>query len=222
MIFISVWLNGYREKNNSLQATRLLYNAFICSNGVSYPSMNNGQLVLEAKKGSAAAQKCLFDLLSDSMMLVCVRYLKNTQDAEEAMLDGFYKFFTKIDTFQWKGDAALFGWVKQIMVNECLMQLRRKNTFTIVSEAAAEDVVLEEAALGNLTAKEILQLILQLPIGYRTVFNLHVMEGYEHREIALFLGIAEGTSKSQLSKAKLLLQKNLLQHGTTFPRQQSR
>jgi RNA polymerase sigma-70 factor (ECF subfamily) len=178
--------------------------------------------VKEAKQGSAAAQQYLFDYWSDRMMLVCLRYLKNEQDAEEALLDGFYKFFKKLYAFNWQGEAALYGWLKKIMVNECLMQLRKKNVFSIVTEAAAEDLPLSEEALGNLTAKEIMALILQLPVGYRTVFNLHVMEGMEHKEIAALLGIAEGTSKSQLSKAKVLLQKNLLQHGSGYAQQRTR
>lgn len=184
--------------------------------------MDTGQLLKEAKQGSAAAQKCLFDMWSGKMMLVCLRYLKNGQDAEEVLLDGFFKFFKNLHGFTSQGDAALYGWLKKIMVNECLMQLRKKNVFAIVTESAAEDVTLEEEALNKLSAKEILALIVQLPVGYRTVFNLYVIEGMEHKEIASILGIAEGTSKSQLSKAKILLQKNLLQHGTGYGKQQSR
>lgn len=172
------------------------------------------QLVKEAKQGSAAAQKCLFDILSDRMLLLCRRYVKNAEDAEEVLLDGFYKFFHHLPAMQYQGEAALIGWLKKIMVNECLMMLRKKNVFTIVTDAAAEDIALDNSVLDELSAKEIFQLILQLPVGYRTVFNLHEIEGMEHKEIAALLGIAEGTSKSQLSKAKLLLQKNLLQHGT--------
>ena len=88
------------------------------------------------------------------------------------------------------------------------MLLRKKNVFTIVTEMATEDIPLEEEALNNLSAKEIFDLIVQLPVGYRTVFNLYVMEGMENKEIVSRLGIAEGT---QLSKAQILLQKKLLQ-----------
>ena len=183
--------------------------------------MDAAQLIKEARHGSAAAQKCLFDLLSDKMMLVCRRYVKSREDAEEVLLDGFYKFFKNIHAFNYQGDAALYGWVKKIMVNECLMLLRKKNVFTIVTESAAEDIALEEAALNNLSAKEIFDLIIQLPVGYRTVFNLYVIEGMEHKEIAALMGIAEGTSKSQLSKAKSLLQKNILQNGTGYARRKS-
>lgn len=184
--------------------------------------MDSAQLLKEAKQGSAAAQKCLFDIWAKKMMLICLRYLKNELDAEEALLDGFCKFFKKLHGFTYNGEAALHGWLKKIMVNECLMQLRKKNVFSIVTESAAEDIALEEEALNNLSAKEILTLIVQLPVGYRTVFNLYVIEGMEHKEIAAVLGISEGTSRSQLSKAKLLLQKNLSQHGTGYAKQQAR
>jgi len=184
--------------------------------------MDTAQLLKEARQGSAAAQKCLWDSWCKKMMLVCLRYLKNEQDAEEALLDGFYKFFKNLQGFTYNGDAALHGWLKKIMVNECLMQLRKKNVFSIVTESAAEDIPLPEEALNNLSAKEIMALIVQLPVGYRTVFNLHVMEGMEHKEIAALLGIAEGTSKAQLSKAKILLQKNLSNYATAYAKQRSK
>ena len=138
------------------------------------------------------------------------------------MLDGFYKCFKNLPSFNYQGDAAMIGWLKKIIVNECLMLLRKKNVFSIVTEAAAEDIPLQEEALDNLSAKEIFDMIVQLPVGYRTVFNLYEIEGMDHKEIAGLLGIAEGTSKSQLSKAKLLLQKNLLQSGTGYVKRKFR
>lgn len=174
--------------------------------------MDIEQLVKEAKHKSAAAQKCLFDFFAGKLMLVCMRYLKAYEDAEEILLDGFYKFFKSIDSFNYRGEHELYAWLKKIMINECLMLLRKKNVLSIVSETVAEDIPLQEEALNNLSAKEIFDLIIQLPAGYRTVFNLHVIEGMEHKEIAELMGIAEGTSKSQLSKAKALLQKKLLQN----------
>jgi len=178
--------------------------------------MDIAQLIKEAKHESAGAQKCLFDLYGDRMMLICRRYLKSYENAEEALSDGFYKFFKNISFFSYQGEAALYVWLKKIMINECLMALRRKNVFTIIIDSDAEDIKLEEDALNNLSAKEIFDLIVQLPVGYRTVFNLYVIEGMDHKEIAALLGIAEGTSKSQLSKAKSSLQKKLLQNGTEY------
>lgn len=174
------------------------------------------QLIIEAKQGKAAAQKCLFNRLADTMLLVCRRYIKNSEDAEEAMLDGWCKFFTTLLSFNYQNEAALVGWIKKIMINECLMMLRKKNAFILLSEGETEEIQLEEEALSQLSAKEILELILRLPAGYRTVFNLYEMEGMDHKEIAALLGIAEGTSKSQLSKAKALLQRNLSQRGNDY------
>ena len=101
------------------------------------------------------------------------------------------------------------------------MFLRKKNVFTIVTESAAEEIVLEEEALNNLSADEIFNLIVTLPVGYRTVFNLFVVEGMEHKEIAVLMGISEGTSKSQLSKARVLLQKLLSQKGIAYVKQKA-
>jgi RNA polymerase sigma-70 factor (ECF subfamily) len=178
--------------------------------------MEIAPLIKDAAKGNAAAQKCLFDRYADPMMAVCCRYLKNREDAEERLLDGFVKFFRHLSGFTWQGEAALYSWIKTIMVRECLMYLRKKNVFTMLAETAADDIPIETDALASLTAEEIFHMIIQLPVGYRTVFNLHVMEGLDHKEIAGELGIAEGTSKSQLSKARALLQKMLLQKGISY------
>jgi RNA polymerase sigma factor (sigma-70 family) len=183
--------------------------------------METSELIKEAKKGSAAAQKCLFDQWSERMQLVCRRYVKNSEDAEELLLDGFYKFFKKISSFNYQGDAALYGWLKRIMINECLMFLRKKNVFNIVTDTAAEDIPLEEDALNNLSAAEIFNLIIQLPVGYRTVFNLYEIEGMKHNEIAVLLSISENTSKSQLFKAKNLLQKMLFTKGIEYVKRKS-
>jgi RNA polymerase sigma-70 factor (ECF subfamily) len=172
--------------------------------------MDFHELVREVKNGSAAAQKCLFDQLAPRMLALCRRYVKSTEDAEELMLDGFCKFFRHMASYGYRGDGSLFAWLKRIMINECLMFLRKKNLFVMVADGLAEELPFEEDALGNLSADEIYELILQLPAGYRTVFNLHAIEGMEHKEIAATLGISEGTSKSQLSKARTLLQKMLL------------
>jgi RNA polymerase sigma-70 factor (ECF subfamily) len=108
------------------------------------------------------------------------------------------------------------------MINECLMFLRTKNVFTIVTEATAEEIPLQEEALDNLSAEEIFKLIVQLPVGYRTVFNLYAIEGMNHGEIAEMLSISEGTSRSQFSKAKVLLQKLLLQNDIKYVKRKSK
>lgn len=184
--------------------------------------MNLQQLVKEAKQGSTAAQKCLYDGFSGSMTLVCRRYVKNEQDAEELMLNGFYKFFRSLASFQYKSEGELTAWIKKIMINECLMFLRKKMGFTLVSDSTAEDISFPDETLDRLAAEEIFRLILDLPAGYRTIFNLHAIEGWEHKQIAGMLGISEGTSKSQLNKARKLLQKNLSQQGMIYEQRKTK
>jgi RNA polymerase sigma-70 factor (ECF subfamily) len=184
--------------------------------------MNIPEQIEDAQSGSAAAQKYLFDHLADPMMALCCRYLKSREDAEEVLLDGFCKFFKHLADFRYQGEAALYAWIKRIMVNECLMFLRRRHAFSMLTETAAEELHRVEEPLDHLSAAEIFELILRLPVGYRTVFNLHVIEGMEHKEIAQLLRISVGTSKSQLSKAKLLLQKLLLQRGVDYVKRKTR
>ena len=183
--------------------------------------MDLADLIREAKQGSAAAQKCLFDQLADKMLMICRRYVKSRENAEEIMLDGFYKIFRALDGFHYAGEKAFFAWVKRIMINECLMFLRKKNVFNLITESSMEDIPLDEEVLSQLSASEIFSLIVQLPVGYRTVFNLYAVEGLNHREIADLLKISEGTSKSQLSKARSLLQKILLQNGIEYVRRKT-
>ena len=131
-------------------------------------------------------------------------------------------FFKNLSSFNYQGEGSVQAWLKKIMINECLMFLRKRHSFIISTEKEAEDIPLQEEALDNLSVAEIFNLVVELPIGYRTVFNLYVIEGMSHKEIAKMMGIAEGTSKSQLNKAKLLLQKNLLQKGGEYAKQCSK
>ncbi len=158
------------------------------------------------KREDRISQKWIFDTYSDGMLMVCVRYVKSLPDAEELMLNGFYSFFRSIDKFN-SGQGNIGGWLKKIMVNECLMHLRKKGGLKIVDEGHAIEVSIEDGLLERMNAQNLFKLIMDLPPGYRTVFNMYAVEGYSHKEIAEILGIAEGTSKSQLNKAKTMLQK---------------
>lgn len=139
-----------------------------------------------------------------------MRYVKNLADAEELMLNGFFSFFKAIDRFEYSSDAGITAWLKKIMVNECLMFLRKKGELKIVEDKFAQDIAGAESFSSRMDAEEIYKEILALPSGYRTVFNLFVVEGYSHKEIAGLLNINEGTSRSQLNKARTLLQKVVL------------
>ncbi len=178
--------------------------------------MQIAEIIAEVQSGSRAAQQVLFNETADRMMALCCRYLKKKEDAEEAMLNGYLKAFTHIGHFEYLTDAAFFAWLKKLMINECLMFLRKKHVFTIEAELLQEQIALPADAFDRMQAADIRTLIVQLPVGYRTVFNLYEVEGFTHAEIASALGIAEGTSKSQLSKARQLLQKLYQQQNSNY------
>jgi RNA polymerase sigma factor (sigma-70 family) len=169
--------------------------------------MTEQKAIEGCKKQDRISQKYLFDNYSDGMLMVCLRYVKHLPDAEELMLNGFFSFYKSIDKFIYNGQGSIGGWLKKIMVNECLMFLRKKEGLKITDEGHAAEIGADDGMIGRMNANEIFQLVMNLPAGYRTVFNMFVIEGYSHKEIAKLLGISEGTSKSQLNKARGMLQK---------------
>jgi len=177
------------------------------------------QLIRECKKGSITAQKYLYDRFAVQFFLVCRRYLKTDAEAEEILQNGFLKTFTHLHQFTYLTDASFVGWMKKIMVNECLQELRKKNSFLLVAEENAINTDADDDVLSKLSANEIYKLVTLLPIGYRTVFNLYVVEGYTHNEIAAILNISEGTSKSQLNKARKTLQQSVIKNNLYAGRQ---
>ena len=149
------------------------------------------------------------------MLGICIRYLKNQMDAEEVMLNGFVKIFNSCGQFENKGSFE--GWMKRIVVNEALGFLRKKEPLHLAIEKDHIHVPSEASAESDLAVEDLLNMLHELPAGYRTVFNLYAIEGYSHKEIAEMLDINEGTSKSQLSKARALLQKRLVgQESTSY------
>ena len=171
--------------------------------------MKGAQLINGCQKGNAKAQKHLYDAFATIMFRLCCRYVKDQPEAEDVLLKGFQKVFTGIKSFEYRDDKSLEGWIKKIMVNECLMLLRKTNNFNLTSISEDMPVLADIDLESNLSAEDIYALILELPAGYRTVFNLYVIEGYSHKEIASQLQISELTSRSQLSKAKALLRNKL-------------
>jgi len=165
------------------------------------------QLLTGCRKENRIAQKHLFEKYADAMMLLCRRYVKNAETAEEVMHNGFLNFFKSLSHFKYVNEQATLGCLRKIMVNECLQFLRQKNSFLHIAEEINEDdAVDKEYIISRLSAVEIFKWITELPVGYRTVFNLYVLEGMTHKEIADLLQISEGTSKSQLSKARNMMQ----------------
>ncbi len=169
--------------------------------------MYTERIIRESIKGSAKAQRKIFDAHSGRMMKLCNRYLKNPQDAEDAFIKGFNKAFEKLGTFEYRGKDSLVKWMTTIMINECLMMLRQKIRLEKIEDIGANQLPAQGSNPSD--TDYLYALILNLPLGYRTVFNLYAVEGYSHKEIGEMLGIAEGTSKSQLSKARQILQSQI-------------
>lgn len=148
----------------------------------------------------------LYDRYAPVMFGVCKRYIRTREDAEDVLVSGLYKVFKNIGQF--KDLGSFEGWIRRIVVNEALMYLRKQHKHYVTDEIEqASSKVTQVSIEDELAAQDIIQLLDQLPTGYRTIFNLYVIEGYKHREIAEMLGISINTSKSQLILAKKKLQK---------------
>ncbi|MGC4103052.1 RNA polymerase sigma factor [Ferruginibacter sp.] len=151
-------------------------------------------------------QELLYQRYSSKMYAVCLRYCKDAEDAQDLLQDGFVKVFKNLDRF--RGEGSFEGWVRRIFVNTSIEHFRRAIKSFSVSDT--QEVIIEDPtwdALDNLAEKDIITMIQGLSPGYRQVFNMYVIEGYSHKEIGDILGISEGTSKSQLARAKGILKK---------------
>ena len=170
------------------------------------------QYCIEGKRHS---QSRLYALLAPKMFVVCQRYAKSREEAEEILQEGFMKVFENLQQFKFTGSFE--GWVRKIMVNCALQKCRSRSKFFV--SVNIDDVTYEHSEAENissrLSTKELLQLIQQLPPVYKLVFNLYVFEGMKHREIAALLGISEGTSKSNLSDARAILKKIIVNNAQT-------
>ena len=167
---------------------------------------NEKELIAGCLNGKRPYQKALYEHFAGKMFTICLRYAKERTQAEDFLQEGFIKVFGKLK--QYSGGGSFDGWVRRIMVNTALEHLR--NQRTMVEEAPLDDdfeISSSANILEGLAAEEIINLIQDLPLGYKLVFNLYVLEGYSHKEIAKELGITEGTSKSQLNRARAILQK---------------
>jgi len=160
------------------------------------------------KKQDSRAQELLYSHYSGKMYALCCRYVPSKMEAEDVLVTAFTKLFERID--QYKGEGSFEGWMRRIVVNESLTYLRRNKNMYLETEIEAVDRNPDYAQLEtHLEADDLLSLVNQLPTGYRMVFNLYAIDGFSHKEIAEQLGISENTSKSQLSRARAVLQKNL-------------
>jgi RNA polymerase sigma-70 factor (ECF subfamily) len=158
----------------------------------------------------AATQEAFYNRFSPRMLGVCYRFARNREDAEDMMQEGFIKIFSQIQQFKWQG--ALEGWVRRIIVHTCINILKKNKKFTdSVDIIHANSIYLNENNIPSLLqAKQVVECIRLLPIGYKTVLNLYAIEGYSHKEIAAILDIAESTSRSQYTRAKSMLEEVLI------------
>ena len=156
-------------------------------------------------QNKAACQRMLFDAYAGKMMSVCYRYAGNTHDAEDLLQEAFIKIYAHIHQFKWEGSFE--GWLRRIVVNTALKALQKKRLhFTEINEAASGGLKIEPETYSQLHTDQLMMLLKSLPDGYRVVFNLYVIEGYDHDEIAKMLNIQASTSRSQLVKARKMLQ----------------
>jgi RNA polymerase sigma-70 factor (ECF subfamily) len=179
--------------------------------------MNETEILKGCLKNDRASQKILYETFYSKMLGVCVRYSKNIDEAKDILHEGFLKVFISLKSFNHKGSFE--GWVRRIIVNTAIDHLRKnKQNYLIVSTVHANelasmvtvDEINEDDLLVHINQEEILKAVQELTPAYRTIFNLYIIEEYTHKEIAELLEISEGTSKSNLSKAKFNLKKNLM------------
>ncbi|MEM1337426.1 MAG: RNA polymerase sigma factor [Bacteroidota bacterium] len=174
------------------------------------------QLINRAKAGQRAAQQAIYDRFAPKMLSVCRQYIKDIQFAEDVMVNGFVKVFKGLNTFENRGSFE--GWIRRIMTRECISYLRKRQFVVYDDEMVTAKGVAEHAEGSFMEVEYLQKMIDALPEGYKMVFVLYAIEGYKHQEIAKMLEISEGTSKSQLFKARKLLQENLKFEKTTSPK----
>lgn len=170
--------------------------------------MTDKQLVKKCLKNADGAVEELYTRFAPGMFGVCLRYCKSRMDAEDTLQEGFIRALTKLKEFRHEG--SLGGWIRRIMINTAINNYRDKNSqFLNIEDVRHDDEVFNDDVLSQMSVKELLGFIQDLAEGYRMVFNMYVIEGYKHREIAEMLNITENTSKSQLAKARKHLQKKI-------------
>lgn len=170
------------------------------------PLMTEQAIIAGCLHNDAAAQRELYNRFSPKMLSVCYRFAQNREDAEDMLQEGFIKVFTQIHTFQNKG--AFEGWIRRIIVHTCINFLKKNKKFneSVELDYANTMQVKEETMPSIMQARQIIECIRLLPMGYRTVLNLYAMEGYSHKEIGIMLDIEESTSRSQYTRAKSMLE----------------
>lgn len=172
--------------------------------------MTEELLLAGCLRNNAAAQEALYNRFSPRMLGVCYRFAKNREDAEDMLQEGFIKVFTQIH--QYRNEGALEGWIRRIIVHTCINNLKKNKKFADSLDLIhAKSIHINEELIPSIMqAKQVVECIRMLPIGYRTVLNLYAVEGYPHKDIAAMLDIEESTSRSQYTRAKAMLEEILI------------
>jgi len=178
--------------------------------------MTEPELVRRCQKRDPKAQHALYDAFADRLYRIAYRYVKHQLETEDVVMRSLVKVFEHMVSFTYKGDGSLEAWMRKIVINEALMSLRRAHNFNLTESLEPESNFHDLDAFREIEAEYLYQLITELPDGYRTVFNLFVVEGFEHKEIAAMLGVSENTSRSQLFKAKELLKRKIKKEGLKY------
>lgn len=177
-------------------------------NTASNHTLSETDLIQGCIRGNRQMQELLYQKYSSKMYGVCLRYSGNVEDANDLLQEGFIKIFKNLTKF--RGEGSFEGWIRRIFVNTSIEHFRKKIKLYNVSEVQENTIEDDDLnILDTLAEKDIISLVSELSPGYKAVFNMHVIEGYSHKEIADVLGITEGTSKSQLARAKGVLKKSL-------------
>lgn len=169
------------------------------------------ELIRGCIEGNGVYQKKLFDLYSGKMYAVCLRYSKDGDQAKDLLQEGFIKLFKNLNKY--RGDGSFEGWIRRIFVNTSIENYRKEQRrgISVDVDDVHGELKIDSTSFQKFGYEELMKKVQELPLGYRTVFNMYVIEGYSHKEIAEQLGVTESTSKTQLHKARLLLQKSVLQ-----------
>lgn len=170
-------------------------------------TFTDADLIHGCIQGDRRMQKALYDKYAGKMYAVCLRYMGNADDAQDILQDGFIKVYKNLERF--RGEGSFEGWVRRIFVNTAIEQIRKKKNDLSLTEKEESIELKSVTAIENINEKDLMKVIRELSPGYRAVFNLYVVEGYSHKEIGELLGISEGTSKSQLARARMILQEKI-------------
>lgn len=175
--------------------------------------MNDNQLILGCQSNDSKSQKELYDNYSRQMFSICLRYCHDQASAADALQEGFIKVYRYIHSY--KNTGSLYSWIKKIIVRSCLDQIKKEKTNISITMEEIHNVDLKyelEISFDDYTYKKILAVLDTIPTGYKIVFSMHVLDEMSHKEIASILQISESTSRTQLYKARKLIQKKLLQY----------